>query len=570
MTRTPAFLSFLFIFAQTLFAQTAADPVAQAIAQGDLFESKHKYDLALDAYHKADKLAHHQSANCFLKMASVERRLGDFPEALNDTKKAIAAAGNDKETAVRAYMMRAILLVGMSGKPTDKKLKEAEEDTRQAIALGPKRAMAHFNLGTILLKQERDSDGVAELNQALGLDFPEATAVEARKYIASPVRAREPFAPDFNFMTKENQAYNNSSLRGKVVLFDFWATWCPPCRESVPTIKNVKKKFASKGLVLVGISSDDDEDVWRTFIESKQMDWQEYIDLAGNLNEAFKIESIPTYIVIDKDGVIRFRQSGFGSETEGELDDAISKALKRESNPALAKAAAVEAAPQKEESHSSFATRVEESDARKDEAGGNAGGKDSAGNREDRPFGIEAGTVSGNRYKNDALDMTYGFPSGWTAATSEKLHSSNVKAEASLMQQHPELANTAILMPKNIFYASKKGDGDATRLSVPCMRISATPSRLDSISLDRFQKMAENMATASSGKLLQPANEFTVKEHSFARADIERMAGGMHLYQSYVQTLAGDYLLTIEIYATSADELRKAATTLETMVIRDE
>jgi len=111
-------------------AQSDSDALSKAMAQGDLFESKHKYDLALEAYHKADKLAHHENANCYLRLALVERKLGDFSSALDDTKKAIKAAGNDKSTAVKAYTMRAILLVRQSGKPTDKKLREAEEDMK--------------------------------------------------------------------------------------------------------------------------------------------------------------------------------------------------------------------------------------------------------------------------------------------------------------------------------------------------------------------------------------------------------------------------------------------------------
>ncbi|MBS1866286.1 MAG: redoxin family protein, partial [Acidobacteria bacterium] len=489
---------------------------------------------------------------------------------------AIKAAGNDKTTAIEAHMVRATLLVGMSNKPTDKKLKEAEADTREAIALEPDLALAHFNLGTILLKQERDADGLAELNRALGLPgLQGALATEAKRFIASPVRAREPFAPDFHFVTKENQTYNNTSLRGKVVLLDFWATWCPPCRESVPTIKSLNKKYSAKGLVLVGISSDDDEEVWRTFISSEKMDWQEYIDSSDEVNATFQIDSIPTYIVIDKDGVIRYRQSGYGNQTEQELDEAIGKALKRESNPELAKAATVEVATPREASRPVLAGVPEKAEAAKNsETRKDADEKESEDKPEDRPFGIEAGKVSGGTYQNAALEMTYEFPNGWIAASSEKLHKLNQQAEdsakASLAQQRPDVANMTLLITKHIFYASKKGDGDAIRLSLPCMRISALPTRLDSIALDRFQKMAEAMAAASSGKLMQPASEFVVKDHPFVRADLDRMAGGMHVYQSYVQTLAGDYLLTIEIYATSAEELRKAVLTLNTMVIRDD
>jgi len=567
MARIPKFLLVMLVAAPGLAAQSDSDAMSKAMAQGDLFESKHKYDLALDAYHKADKLAHHENANCYLKLASVERKLGDFSSALDDTKKAIKAAGDDKATAIKAHTMRAILLVRQSGKPTDKKLREAEDDMRQAIALDSQQALSHFNLGTILMKQERDADGIAELNQSLsipGLD--QKTAAEARKFIASPIRAREPFAPDFSFVAKENERISNTTLRGKVVLLDFWGTWCPPCRESIPTVKNVKKKFANKGFELVGISSDDDEDVWRTFVESKQMDWHEYIDLSGDVLQAFNIDSYPTYIVLDKDGVIRYRQSGFGDATEGELEDAINKALKRNSDPTLANAAATNAAA-KEEAKAESTPGTGKSDESKSTPAESSG--------TDRPFGIEAWTVAGNVYTNDALSMTYEFPKGWSAAKVESVHELNVKAEAaakvSILQQHPEMAEQLnLMMPVTVFYASKRGEGNAQRLSLPCLRINATAARMSQLSLETFQKMADNMAVASSAKPTGPASKYEVKEHAFLRVDMERNVGGTRLYQAYVQTLSNDYLLTIEIYAASGDELQKIGETLQTMVIKDD
>jgi len=565
MARIPKFLLVMLVAAPGLAAQSDSDAMSKAMAQGDLFESKHKYDLALDAYHKADKLAHHENANCYLKLASVERKLGDFSSALDDTKKAIKVSGDDKTTAIKAHTMRAILLVRQSGKPTDKKLREAEDDMRQAIALDSQQALSHFNLGTILMKQERDADGIAELNQSLaipGLD--QKTAAEARKFIASPIRAREPFAPDFNFVAKENEPISNATLRGKVVLLEFWGTWCPPCRESIPTVKNVKKKFASRGFELVGISSDDDEDVWRTFVESKQMDWHEYIDLSGDVLRAFNIDSFPTYIVLDKDGVIRYRQSGFGDATEGDLEDAINKALKRNSDPALAKAVATSA---KEETKQETVPIMGKSDEPKGAPAESSGA--------DRPFGIEAWTVGGNVYTNDALSMTYEFPKGWSAAKAESVHELNVKAEAaakaSILQQHPEMAqHMNVMMPLTVFYASKRGEGNPQRLSLPCIRINATPARMSQLSLETFQKMADNMAVASSAKVMGPASKYEVKEHAFLRVDMERNVGGTRLYQAYVQTLSDDYLLTVEIYATSADELEKIGDTLQAMVIKDD
>jgi tetratricopeptide (TPR) repeat protein len=251
MHRILRFVAFLVLSAipASLPAQQPGDPMQTALAQGDLYSSKRKYELALDAYHKADKAAHHGSAVCYLKLASVERKLGDFSAALDDTKKAVKVAGDDKPVALQAHLQRAALLVQMSGKPSDKKLREAEEELRQALALDAAKPLSHFNLGVVLLKQERDAEGLAELNACVAMPgVDSALEGDARRMIAAPIRARAPFAPDFSFTTHQNQDLSNASLRGKVVLLDFWGTWCPPCRESVPILRNLNKKICREVL----------------------------------------------------------------------------------------------------------------------------------------------------------------------------------------------------------------------------------------------------------------------------------------------------------------------------------
>ena len=269
--------------------QNSSDPVQQALSQGDLYQSKHKYDLAQEAYKKADKVSHHTSAEAYLKLAAVDRKLGDFSASLDDTKKALKVAGDDKALATRAYLTHATLLVQTSSKPGDKKLKEAEADVRRALALDPSNTVAHYDLGFILLKQEKDLEGIAELKAFTALPgIKESDLAEAQLVIANPIRAREPFAPEFSFTSHERQPVSNASLRGKVVLMDFWGTWCPPCRESVPTLQNLQKKYAGRGFELVSVSSDDDEEVWQAFIAAQKMNWTEYIDLSGEILERFK------------------------------------------------------------------------------------------------------------------------------------------------------------------------------------------------------------------------------------------------------------------------------------------
>jgi thiol-disulfide isomerase/thioredoxin len=569
----PVFFAFLFCL-QTA-AQESSDPAAQALSQGDLYLSKRKYQLALDAYHKADKLSHHTSAAAYLKIATIEKKAGDLSSALDDAKKAIKAAGDNKAVNVQVLQFRASLLAQMANKPTDKKLKEAEEELRQALTLDSTNALTHFDLGMILLRQERDAEGIPELNTYVaspGADS--ATVAEARMVIATPIRARTPFAPSFSFTTHDNQRISNTSLHGKVVLMDFWGTWCPPCRESVPILRDLNKKYTGKAFQLVGVSSDDDEDVWKTFIQAQHMDWPDYRDSSDEVQRAFKIESFPTFIVMDKDGVIRFRQSGVGDTTAGELSDAINKAIKRESDPKLAAAAAGETSPASASAAVGAApasSLVSSPSGDRTASGGSKADSDSAPASSD----IEAGVVSGNTYKNAALGMSFQFPPGLIPASAEVLRTVNDRresaAKAAILQQHPELANSPnISIPKTVFYASRKGQWDGQHFDIPSIRISAAPSRLDAVSLDAFQQMVEKMATASGLKLSGPPVEFRVKKHPFVRADFDRSVGAVHMYQSIIQTIAGDYLLTVEIYAYSSDELQQVAASFQTMDISDE
>ncbi len=247
MSRAALSILLFFLAGFPLPAQNSNDQFSEALAQGDLYQSRRKYDLALEAYHKADKLCHHSSGACYLKLASVERKLGDFPSALDDAKRAEKTAADNKTVVLEARLFRASLLTQMSGKPTDKKLRDAEEELRQALAMDSATPLTQFDLGMVLLKEQRDAEGLAQMNAYIAnLHADPATALEARRIIANPIRAREPFAPDFSFTTHENVALSNASLRGKVVLLDFWGTWCPPCRESVPVVRSLQKNIRKR------------------------------------------------------------------------------------------------------------------------------------------------------------------------------------------------------------------------------------------------------------------------------------------------------------------------------------
>ena len=117
-----------------------------------------------------------------------------------------------------------------------------------------------------------------------------------------------------------------SSLRGKVVLIDFWASWCAPCRKELPNVKRCYEKYKSKGFEILGVSLDKDRSAWLEAISSEGLTWPQVSDLKYWQSEAcqiYAIQSIPYTVLIDKEGKI------IATELRGaDLDKKLAEVLK--------------------------------------------------------------------------------------------------------------------------------------------------------------------------------------------------------------------------------------------------
>jgi thiol-disulfide isomerase/thioredoxin len=114
-------------------------------------------------------------------------------------------------------------------------------------------------------------------------------------------------APDFTFDTPEGKKMSLSSLKGKVLLVDFWASWCAPCRKENPNVVRMYKKYHDKGFDVLGVSLDESKDKWVAAIKKDGLMWHHVSDLQGWRSEAcrlYGIESIPFAILLDKEGKI--------------------------------------------------------------------------------------------------------------------------------------------------------------------------------------------------------------------------------------------------------------------------
>lgn len=112
---------------------------------------------------------------------------------------------------------------------------------------------------------------------------------------------------DLKFTAVDGSKVDLASLRGKVVLLDFWATWCPPCRGEVPNVVAAYKKYHDKGFDIVGISLDQDKSALLSFTKDHDMTWPQYFDGNGwdnKISKEFGIDSIPAMYLVGKDGKV--------------------------------------------------------------------------------------------------------------------------------------------------------------------------------------------------------------------------------------------------------------------------
>ncbi|MEO8435451.1 MAG: redoxin domain-containing protein [Pyrinomonadaceae bacterium] len=309
-------------------AQDEAATYEEELAKGQLLLRRHRFEEALKSFKRANQLKDKQSAESFIWMAQAYKGLEAYKNVIESADKAIEFGGGDSKIGAQAYNLKGLALQAQSENKNQKKLQEAEAAFRQGVALNANLIILHYNLGYVLMQQNRDAEGAAEMQKYLALDSKSESAELARKVIENPRRAREPFAPDFSVTTSEGEFIELADLKGKVVVLDFWGTWCPPCVASVPSLRSLHKRFSKDpAFVMIGISVRDEDERWRAFIAENKMVWHQFRDKENQVQRAFAINAFPTYLVIDHEGIIRYRNTGMSSEAS--LEDAISKQLKR-------------------------------------------------------------------------------------------------------------------------------------------------------------------------------------------------------------------------------------------------
>lgn len=129
-------------------------------------------------------------------------------------------------------------------------------------------------------------------------------------------------APNFKLSDLSGREVSLDQFRGKIVMLDFWATWCGPCRLSMPMLEKLQKEYP-KDLTLLAINLAEPPDLVRNYVERRHISSTVLLDEDGKVGEVYRSESIPMQVLIDQKGIVRRVSVGYSSRLIDQLRSAI-------------------------------------------------------------------------------------------------------------------------------------------------------------------------------------------------------------------------------------------------------
>jgi thiol-disulfide isomerase/thioredoxin len=301
---------------------------------------------AIDSFKKADKEDGGHCTACQQKMVTYGIQTGDWKSAEGAARELIAAAQGDEPLALAHYQLGLVFFREGLAKHKDEQFAHAHEEFTAAIGHSANFPAALFADGRALSYLKQDDAAKARFEQFVQLKSADATdRGRAMRYISQPELARARMAPPFAVTTSSGEKLSLDDLQGKVVLVDFWATWCGPCRAAMPSIKKIANKFQGEPFVVLSVSLDSEEQKWKDFVAQNEMTWPQYFDggFNGTLAKSFNVNAIPHTFTIDADGVLQDEHIG-DTAIEGKIKKLLARAheLQATQKPA---AASVQAQP---------------------------------------------------------------------------------------------------------------------------------------------------------------------------------------------------------------------------------
>jgi len=300
--------------------QDQASDFGQELKAGKLAAGRGDYIEAGTHFVRANQLRQGKCSECYVWMARMGIGLGALQQALTLTDRAIAVAASAHELA-SAQLYRGVVL-GREGN-----FPEAEVSFRAAASGDPTCIECKFNLGFVLLKESKNAEGIAYLKMVAPAFAGTPRRDEIERFIRDPSLVNKSYAPEFFAKSSTGENVNLKALKGKVVLLDFWGTWCTACRVSLPQLKELAAQIDSAKVAIVSVDEYDPKATWEQYIQENRMNWIQVYDGDLSLHNAFGVDGFPRYYILGKDGVILHEFKGWNQNGEATIKKTIERAL---------------------------------------------------------------------------------------------------------------------------------------------------------------------------------------------------------------------------------------------------
>ena len=326
-------IALLLLFMITpLLAQAPSEGPADEKAQKTYKEAfeylkKHMMESALDQFKKADRQNGGHCLGCQKNMIRYALELRDWKTAESAAEEMVSEA-QGRDAALAHYQFGVVLIREGMEKHKDESFSRAHDELSKALSVVANFPDALYADGQALAQLKQDDAAKAQFEKFVAMRPPENPQRQrALRYISQPELARARMAPPFSVTTIDGKRISLDDLQGKVVLLDFWATWCGPCREALPHMRSIAKNFEGQPLVILSVSLDSDEQKWKEFITKNEMTWMQYRDgsFTGSISKMFGVQAIPHTFTIDADGVLQDERIGDAS-IEGKLKKLVARA----------------------------------------------------------------------------------------------------------------------------------------------------------------------------------------------------------------------------------------------------
>jgi thiol-disulfide isomerase/thioredoxin len=284
----------------------------------------------MDNYRKANREDEGRCTECLRRAYKLAFEIGDFKNAEGIGRDMLASAATPQSKAEAHYRIAlALQRHGLDDKKhKDQCFNESCDELKAALDALPDFASGHYSRGVSLALLHQDDAARSEFKSYIDSDKTDSPMHgRAERFMGNIDLARARMVPPFSVTALDGQRISMDGLAGKVVLIDFWATWCGPCREALPNVRNIARRFAGQPLMVLSVSLDNDVAKWKEFVAKNGMTWLQYRDggFDGPMAKQFGVTAIPATFTIDADGALEDQHVG-DADIEGKIKKLVAHA----------------------------------------------------------------------------------------------------------------------------------------------------------------------------------------------------------------------------------------------------